>query len=107
MRFFHKILLIAAVTLPAFGACAGQQQAPGARPSSSASPQWRAVTDGEKTQPKKYGEVTEAEPEYWVAKLADPEWRSRAIKRLEQFFEDAVTRNNADLRAAEVQSLAS
>ena len=47
----------------------------------------------------------ESQPEYWVEKLDDPTWRPRAIKRLEQFYEDAVTRANKDQSAPEVQAL--
>ena len=34
----------------------------------------------------------ESQPEYWVEKLDDAAWRVRAIKQLDQFYEDAVTR---------------
>ncbi len=47
----------------------------------------------------------ESQPDYWIEKLADPPWRPRAIKRLEQFFEDAATRSNNDLQNAEVKAL--
>src|SRR5689334_22254816 len=47
----------------------------------------------------------ESQPEYWIDKLDDPTWRPRAVKRLEQFFEDAVTKANNDLSAQEVQTL--
>jgi HEAT repeat protein len=47
----------------------------------------------------------ESQPEYWVEKLEDPAWRPRAIKRLEQFFEDTVTKANKDMQNAEVQAL--
>src|SRR5687767_117794 len=47
----------------------------------------------------------ESQPEYWVEKLEDPAWRPRAIKRLEQFFEDTVTKANKDMQNADVQAL--
>jgi HEAT repeat protein len=47
----------------------------------------------------------ESQPEYWVDKLSEPSWRARAINRFEQFFEDALTRSNKDLKAADVQDL--
>lgn len=47
----------------------------------------------------------ESQPEYWVGKLNDAAWRARAVKRLEQFFEDAVTKNGNDVKAAGVQDV--
>lgn len=47
----------------------------------------------------------ESQPEYWVKKLEDNAWKARAVKRLEQFFEDAATRNDNDIKAAGVQEL--
>jgi hypothetical protein len=47
----------------------------------------------------------ESQPEYWVEKLDDKAWRPRAIKRLEQFFEDAVTKANKNMDAPEVKAL--
>jgi HEAT repeat protein len=47
----------------------------------------------------------ESQPEYWVEKLDDGSWRARAVTRLAQFFEDALTRKNNDLKAPEVQEL--
>lgn len=40
----------------------------------------------------------DSQPEYWVDKLDDPKWRPRAVKRLTQFLDDALTRaeNNHD-----------
>lgn len=40
----------------------------------------------------------DTQPEYWVEKLEDPKWRPRAVKRLTQFLDDALTRaeNNHD-----------
>ena len=46
----------------------------------------------------------EGQPEYWVDKLDEASWRPRAVKRLEQFFEDAVTKANNDVMAPEVQA---
>jgi HEAT repeat protein len=47
----------------------------------------------------------ESQPDYWVGKLSDAAWKARAVKRLEQFFEDAVTKNGNDIKAAGVQEL--
>jgi PBS lyase HEAT-like repeat len=47
----------------------------------------------------------ESQPEYWTDKLSDQAWRARAVKRLEQFFEDSMTKNGNDLAAAPVQDL--
>jgi hypothetical protein len=47
----------------------------------------------------------EGQPEYWVEKLDDGAWRARAVTRLAQFYEDALTRKNNDLKAPEVQEL--
>lgn len=47
----------------------------------------------------------ESKPEYWLDKLEDPKWRPNAVKRLTQFYEDSVTKNNSDTQAAEVQTL--
>jgi HEAT repeats len=46
----------------------------------------------------------ESQPDFWVEKLDDPAWRARAVKRLEQFFEDSVTKNG-DLKSEGVQTL--
>ena len=47
----------------------------------------------------------ESQPEYWTGKLDDAAWKARAVKRLEQFFEDAVTRNGNDIKAQGVQDV--
>jgi hypothetical protein len=47
----------------------------------------------------------ESQPEYWVDKLNDSAWRPRAIKRLEQFYEDTITKANKNVDAPEVQAL--
>ena len=47
----------------------------------------------------------ESQPGYWVDKLQDKAWRPRAIKRLQQFFEDASTKANSDNQSPEVQKL--
>jgi HEAT repeat protein len=47
----------------------------------------------------------EGKPDYWVDKLEDRAWRPRAVKRLEQFFEDALTKANKDASAPEVKAL--
>ncbi|HKY36777.1 MAG TPA: hypothetical protein VJN18_12600 [Polyangiaceae bacterium] len=49
----------------------------------------------------------ESQPEYWVGKLDDATWKARAVKRLEQFFEDAVTKNGNDIKAQGVQDVIS
>jgi hypothetical protein len=48
----------------------------------------------------------ESQPEYWVEKLDDNAWRVRAIKQLDQFYEDAVTRANQAGDSPEVKALA-
>jgi HEAT repeat protein len=47
----------------------------------------------------------DSQPDYWVDKLSDASWRPRAVKRLEQFYEDVVTRSNKDIAAPEVKAL--
>lgn len=47
----------------------------------------------------------ESEPEYWVEKLDDNAWRARAIKQLDQFYEDAVTRANQQQDSPELKAL--
>lgn len=47
----------------------------------------------------------ESQPEYWVDKLSDASYRVRAIKQLEQFYEDAVTRANGASDAPEVKNI--
>lgn len=47
----------------------------------------------------------ESQPDYWIEKLDDASWRPRAIKRLEQFFEDASTKAGGDNSKDEVQKL--
>jgi hypothetical protein len=47
----------------------------------------------------------ESQPEYWTGKLDDAAWKARAVKRLEQFFEDAVTKNGNDIKAPGVQDI--
>lgn len=47
----------------------------------------------------------EGKPDYWVDKLEEKSWRPRAVKRLEQFYEDAVTKANKDANAPEVKAL--
>jgi hypothetical protein len=44
----------------------------------------------------------EGQPEYWVEKLEDPSWRAKSVTRLVQFYEDALSRKNNDLKAPEV-----
>jgi len=47
----------------------------------------------------------DSQPDYWVDKLPDASWRPRAVKRLEQFYEDVVARSNKDIAAPEVKAL--
>lgn len=47
----------------------------------------------------------DSKPEYWIEKLEDKKWQPEAIKRLSQFFEDAVTRADKDMTKPEVKSL--
>lgn len=47
----------------------------------------------------------ESQPEYWIEKLDDAKWRPNAVKRLTQFFEDAVTKANNDTTTPEVKAL--
>lgn len=47
----------------------------------------------------------ENQPEYWVEKLEDPKWRPRAVKRLTQFLDDALTRANGDPKEKSVVEL--
>jgi len=47
----------------------------------------------------------ESQPEYWVEKLDDNAWRARAIKQLDQFYEDAVTRANQQQDSPELKAL--
>lgn len=47
----------------------------------------------------------ESQPEYWIDKLEDPAWKPRAIKRLEQFFEDGMTRSNNDVSSPQMKAL--
>lgn len=49
--------------------------------------------------------ASENEPEYWIEKLDDKAWRPRAIERLSQFFEDAMTRGNKDFNNPDVKAL--
>lgn len=49
--------------------------------------------------------ASENEPEYWIEKLPDPAWKARSIKRLGQFYEDALTKANKDENAPEVKGL--
>jgi HEAT repeat protein len=47
----------------------------------------------------------EGQPEYWVGKLDDNAWRVRAIKQLDQFYEDAVARADQAGDSPEVKVL--
>jgi PBS lyase HEAT-like repeat-containing protein len=47
----------------------------------------------------------ESQPEYWVEKLDDNAWRARAVKQLDQFYEDGVTKANQDQSSPELKGL--
>ena len=47
----------------------------------------------------------ESQPDYWIDKLEEPNWRPRAVKRLEQFYEDAVTKANKNIDDPQVKAL--
>jgi HEAT repeat protein len=47
----------------------------------------------------------ESQPEYWVDKLSDNGLRPRAIKQLDQFYEDAATRANQAGDSPEMKAL--
>jgi hypothetical protein len=47
----------------------------------------------------------EGQPEYWLDKMDDPQWRPRAVKRLTQFLDDALTKANGDKAAEPVAKL--
>lgn len=47
----------------------------------------------------------ENEPEYWIEKLQDPAWKARSIKRLAQFYEDALTKSNKNENDPAVKGL--
>jgi hypothetical protein len=51
------------------------------------------------------GRARRKRSETWVKKLGDPIQRPAAIKRLIQFFEDAMTRANKDRNDANVKAL--
>lgn len=51
------------------------------------------------------GCADENDPKTWVKRLEDPAQRAPAIKRLNQFFEDTISRNNKNLEAPEVKTL--
>jgi hypothetical protein len=47
----------------------------------------------------------ESQPEYWIEKLDDKQWRPKAIERLNQFYEDALTNAGKDPTKPEVKAL--
>ena len=47
----------------------------------------------------------ESQPDYWVEKLQDTKWKPRSIKRLEQFYNDAMTKAGEDRNNPEVKKL--
>lgn len=48
---------------------------------------------------------SDSKPEYWVKKLDDHAWRLKAVERLDQFFEDAVTNSKRNLSDPQVTGL--
>lgn len=57
-----------------------------------------AVTTTVITSSVLVGCKNENQPEYWLDKLEDPKWRPRAVKRLTQFLDDALSRANGDMK---------
>lgn len=51
------------------------------------------------------GCADESKPDYWIDKLDDKAWRPRAISRLSQFFEDAMTKADKDMAHPAVKTL--
>ncbi len=47
----------------------------------------------------------ESKPDYWIEKLEQREWRSKAIERLTNFYEDALTNAKKNPENAEVKAL--
>lgn len=47
----------------------------------------------------------ESQPEYWIEKLEDRAWRAKAVERLNQFYEDALTKADKDPNHPEVKAL--
>lgn len=85
----------------------GGQPAPAAPEAGSApaSPQLVAVPAEQLASKSAADTSDESDPRYWVAELGQPESRTRALRRLEQFYEDAITRNDGDMKAPEVGAL--
>jgi PBS lyase HEAT-like repeat len=47
----------------------------------------------------------ENQPEYWLDKMEDAQWRPRAVKRLTQFLDDALSKANGDKNDPTVKEL--
>lgn len=47
----------------------------------------------------------ESQPDYWVDKLQDGKWRAKATKRLDQFYQDALTKAGSKNDSPEVKAL--
>jgi HEAT repeat protein len=73
---------------------------PAARPTAVADPVAVAPV---LVESENHSVLNEEQPTYWVKKLDETKWQGRAVRRLFQMFEDAVTRANRDLRAPEVK----
>jgi HEAT repeat protein len=91
-------------TIVAFG-CGGSP-APALPPAQpSPTPITVGATGPKSQQPAADDDDAVTKPDYWVRKLGDTTWQGRALRQLEQLYEDAVTRNNGDTKATEVNAL--
>lgn len=78
--------------------------APAVQPAQpSPTPVEQATASRDSRQPADADAVDQ--PAYWLTKLGDAALQARAIRQLEQFYEDAVTRSNGDTKATEVKAL--
>ncbi|OQX68739.1 MAG: hypothetical protein B6A08_08640 [Sorangiineae bacterium NIC37A_2] len=64
-----------------------------------------AVTTAALVSPVLVGCKNENQPEYWLDKMDDPQWRPRAVKRLTQFLDDALTKANGNKEEQVVKDL--
>ena len=51
------------------------------------------------------GCTDESQPDYWVEKLKEPAWQGKGIKRLEQFYEDGISRAGNNREDPKLKSL--
>ena len=56
-------------------------------------------------RPAAHAHIDQTKPEYFVGRLGDPTQRPMAVRRLTQFFEDAMTRANKDRADEKVKAL--